>query len=106
LHPRDHVVRPGHQLAFHINAGHSEFQPYPTMTDVTITEASVTVPFLTYDRLSNLAGTGATASAYTKKPTAEQASSSQLDMPLPTPVPVPDEETREHYQPTVTTPGG
>jgi uncharacterized protein len=106
LHPRDHILRQGHRLAFHINAGHSEFLPYSTGTTVNVTAASVTVPFLTYDRESNLAGKDATSSAYSKSPPDGAEITGTIQMPLPTPIPFPDAATREAIQPTVTTPAG
>ncbi len=107
LHPRDHILRAGHRLAFHINAGHSEFFPYSTRTTVNVTEASVTVPFLTYQRINNLTGVKTTRNPYSKTVTPAQVEAGLLELLLPPALaPYPDDATRESIQPTVTTPGG
>lgn len=63
--PSDYVLQPGHQLAFQVRSNHPESQPYPTMQDVSVTALSVDVPFLTYERVSNLAGQRSQAGPFT-----------------------------------------
>lgn len=107
LHPRDHVLRPGHRLAIHVLSGHPEFAPHSTRTTVGVLSAAVTVPFLTYERAGNLAGGRAAARAYSLRPTMSQVLGGELAMPLPPPmIRYPTDEVRESVQPTVTTPGG
>ena len=107
LHPRDHIFRAGHRLAFHMTSGHPEFLPYQTRQTVTVTEASISVRFLTYERISNLAGEPASSTSRSLAVTAAQLEAGTLEMPLPSDeIPYPDAETREAIQPTVTTPAG
>jgi predicted acyl esterase len=107
LHPRDHVFLKGHSLAFHITSGHPQFLPHATRQTVTVTEASVRVRFLTYERISNLTGEPASSRSRSLAVTAAQVEAGTLDMPFPSDeVPYPDDETRESFQPTVTTPAG
>ena len=107
LHPRDHIFREGHSLAFHITSGHPEFLPYPTQQTITVTEASINVRFLTYERINNLVGEPAAASSRRVSVTGAQVDGGFLEMPLPSDeVPYPDAETQEEIQPNVETPGG
>lgn len=105
LHPRDQIVREGHRLAFHVTSGHPQFLPYQTQDTIAISQASVSIPFLTYARLINLTGKKASSSSRTLDVTFSAADA--LTWPLPGPmIPYPDEETQEEIQPTVTTPAG
>jgi predicted acyl esterase len=107
MHPRDHIFREGHQLAFHITSGHPQFLPHPTQQNITIQEASVTVRFLTYERESNLVGTVAGDTSRVVTPPIAQVSAGTIQMPLPSDeIPYPDAATREQIQPTVSTPAG
>jgi hypothetical protein len=107
LHPRDHLFLPGHRLAFHITSGHPQFLPHPTQQTVTVTEASVSVRFLTYERISNLAGEPASSTSRSLAVTAAQVEAGTLEMPLPSDEDAyPDAATQERIQPTVTTPAG
>jgi uncharacterized protein len=63
--PSDYVLEPGHQLAFQVRSDHQESTPYPTAQDVTVTALSVDVPFLTYERVSNLPGVRSQAGPFT-----------------------------------------
>ncbi|MGH2691354.1 MAG: CocE/NonD family hydrolase [Actinomycetota bacterium] len=105
LHPRDHIIRAGHRLAFHVTSGHPQFLPHASQTTVGISQASVTVPFLTYERIYNLTGNPASSTSRSLAPAFSE--SAVVQMPLPGPmIPYPDEATREAIQPTVSTPGG
>jgi predicted acyl esterase len=108
LHPRDHIVRAGHRLAVHVTSGHPQFLPHPTQSTIGISDASISVPFLTWDRVINLTGDPASSRSRTTNPPFSQ--SAVLEWPLPgpmTPYPEDDDgETRESIQPTVTTPAG
>jgi hypothetical protein len=74
---------------------------------VTVTEASVRVRFLTYERINNLTGEPASSRSRSLAVTAAQVEAGTLEMPFPSDeVPYPDDETRESFQPTVTTPAG
>ena len=108
LHPRDHVVREGHRLAVHVTSGHPEFLPYQTNQSISISQASIDIPFLTWERVINLTGTKASSSSRTVTPTF--SASDALTWPLPgpmTPYPTDDDNaTRESVKPTVSTPAG
>ena len=107
LHPRDHIFREGHRLAFHITSGHPQFLPYPTQQTVTVTEASVNVRFLTYERIANLVGEPASSTSRELALGSISPENATIEMPLPfDEIPYPDAETRERFQPTVETPGG
>ncbi len=105
LHPRDHVMREGHRLAFDITAMHPQFQPHPTMQTVTVTAASVDVPVPAFARESNLVGTEALAKAYVVTPPVAAITAGSTTVTLPT-TPTPTAEQRERLQPTVSTPAG
>ena len=103
LHPRDHIVREGHRLAFHVTSGHPQFLPHSSQQSISISQASVEIPFLTYERIINLGGKKASSSSREISPSFSM--SDVLTWPLPGPmIPYPDDETREEIQPTVTTP--
>jgi predicted acyl esterase len=105
LHPRDHILRAGHRLAFHVTSGHPQFLPHPTATTVAISQASVKVPFLTYERITNLAGNPASSTSRSLIPTFSDAA--VVQMPLPgLMIPYPDQATQEAIQPTASSPAG
>jgi uncharacterized protein len=65
--PGDWLLEEGHRLAFHVTAGHPEYFPYSTRQTVTINSGSITVPFLEFERETNLSGVQTSArSLYTK----------------------------------------
>ena len=99
--PSDYVLEPGHQLAFQVRSDHPESQPYPTLQDVTVTALSVDVPFLTYERVSNLVGQRSQAGPFTLNVGSVDLTPNAT-FTLPTPV-MPSPELREQLQPTVTT---
>ena len=99
--PSDHVLAPGHHLAFQVRANHPESQPYPTGQDVTVTALSVDVPFLTYERVSNLPGVRSQAGPYTLDVSAIDLTPN-ASFTLPTPV-LPSPALRAQLQPDVTT---
>lgn len=99
--PSDYVLLPGHQLGFQVRSDHPESQPYPTMQTVTVTDLSVDVPFLTYERVSNLPGQRSQAGPFTLNVQAIDLAPNAA-FTLPTPV-LPSPELREQLQPTVTT---
>ncbi len=103
MHPRDHVLRPGHRLAFHVTSGHPEFLPYSTNQDVTITTLTVGVPYLTYARDVNLDGGPARATAYARSPSAAAVTAGTVEMDLPPAPMTPGDELRAALQPEVTT---
>ncbi|HVM11484.1 MAG TPA: CocE/NonD family hydrolase [Actinomycetota bacterium] len=109
LHPRDHIVRKGRRLAIHVTSGHPQFLPHFTQQSIAISEASITVPFLHWERLVNL--TGGQASSQARLLSGVPFSTgAAVEMPLPGPMepyPTDDEdETRERIQPSVVTPAG
>ena len=83
MFPRDHVLRPGHRLAFHVTSGHPEFFPYSTNQDVTLTQLTVGVPYLTYAREINLSGGPSTRSPYRRTPSAADLEAGTVELPLP-----------------------
>lgn len=99
--PSDYVLKPGHQLAFHVRSDHPESQPYPTLQDVTVTALAVDVPFLTYERVSNLAGVRSQAGPFTLDVSSIDLTPNAA-FALPSPV-VPSAELRAQLQPEVTT---
>jgi len=108
LHPRDHIVRAGNRLAIHVTSGHPQFLPVPTQRTIGISDASIDVPFLTWERVVNLTGGQASSQARLVFPSFSPGEA--VDMPLPgpmTPYPTDDEgATRESIQPSVSTPAG
>lgn len=102
MHPRDHVVRPGHRLAFHVTSNHPKSMPTPTNQTVSVTELVLSLPVLTYARESNLAGLAATAQAYTQTVPASALEEAVIDFGIPAPL-IPTAELRAQLQPTVTT---
>ena len=106
MFPADYVVPAGHRLAFHVTDAHPQFLPQSTNTTVAITEGSVQVPFLTYERQLNLEGQEATARPYVVSPNAADLQAGVVDTPMPPEPLVPDAATAEALQPTVTAPGG
>ncbi|HYH28258.1 MAG TPA: CocE/NonD family hydrolase [Actinomycetota bacterium] len=106
LHPRDHIVRAGHRLAVHVTSGHPQFLPHQTNQPIAISNASIEIPFLTWERVINLGGRA--ASSTSRELGKSFTATDQLTWPLPGPMtPYPTDDggaTRESIQPTVTTP--
>ncbi|MBW3620540.1 MAG: CocE/NonD family hydrolase [Actinobacteria bacterium] len=103
MHPRDHILRAGHQLAFHVTSGHHEFFPYSTQQDVEVTSLTVGVPFLTYERVSNLDGGPSSRSPYRTTVGVDTLAGAGLIEGLPGPMIEPLPPQRRELQPDVTT---
>lgn len=57
LYPQDWRIRKGHRIGVFLSGSdESWFSPIPTMTDVTVEDANLYLPFLRYERRSNLEG--------------------------------------------------
>lgn len=63
LYPNDWIVREGHRVGVRLSGYDSLYHPVPTRTDVQVTGGELAVPYLHWERISDLEGNPSTRSA-------------------------------------------
>jgi predicted acyl esterase len=96
LYPQDGILEEGHRLGLHIS-GDSHFQPTWTQTDVTVTGGSLSLPFLTYERVYDLEGGPARAMTGVPQASVDQGTieAAEVDFDFPPPMIACDDETQD-----------
>lgn len=96
LYPQDWILREGHRLGVQVaGSDSSHFFPTHTQTDVTVTDAALDLPFLTYEREANLDGGPAQAMGNVPERDVDDTTveESTVDWEFPPP-PQPRQDTR------------
>ena len=97
LYPQDGILEEGHRLGLHISGDDSHFQPTWTQTDVTVTGGSLSLPFLTYERVYDLEGGPARAMTGVPQASVDQGTieAAEVDFDFPPPMIACDDETQD-----------
>ncbi len=86
LYPNDWIVRTGHRLGMRISGFDALYHTVPTTTRVELTSGALSIPYLRWERISDLAGDPSSRESPSTTVAASTAEASQVQASFPPPM--------------------